>query len=367
MKLCVAWIISALLSSNAVLALSRSQQAVFELRKLQASLETYPGFNLDLDSKRLVQFLETEEPLWISEMDKLQYKAMGLKFFDITDSQELGSLRHLRSKPKPSYHEPNASEKVATVLKELKKGNMEENLRKFSSYRTRYYLSDTGRQSQEWLLSRIREIAIKEFPHSWSQNSIILSISGSDSPDEVVVIDDGSGTVTILEAYRSLISSDFRPLKTVEFHWYAGEEGGLLGSQAVAMDYEFRDVNIIAMSQFDMTAWVKKGTEEVIGIITTYVDPNLTEFNIKLVDKYLDIPPVKTRCGYACSDHNSWDKAGFPSSFSIESIFENKSPHIHSTNDTIDLSTEFSFDHMLEFAKLCVAFAVELGGWAEAK
>jgi leucyl aminopeptidase len=29
----------------------------------------------------------------------------------------------------------------------------------------------------------------------------------------------------------------------------------------------------------------------------------------------------------------------------------------------IDVSDEFSFDHMLEFAKLAAAFAIELGGW----
>ncbi|KAH8834094.1 peptidase [Flagelloscypha sp. PMI_526] len=397
MKLCLSFVISALASATAVAALSRSQQAIFELSQLQATLETYPGFDLDLDSKRLVQFSNSEEPVWISEMDKIQYKAMGLKFFDITDSQELGSLRHLKTQIKPSYHEPNATEKVVPVLKELNKENMEENLRKFSSYRTRYYRSDTGRQSQQWLISRISEITkkyasdrlqsqitIKEFPHSWAQNSIVLSINGSESSDEVVVIgahqdstnmwpflpapgadDDGSGTVTILEAYRALISSDFQPLKTVEFHWYSAEEGGLLGSQAVAKDYEARGVNVIAMSQFDMTAWVKKGTKEVVGIINDFVDPSLTEFNIKLVEKYLDIPPAQTKCGYACSDHASWSKAGYPSIFTIESTFEDSNQNIHSTNDRIDISTEFSFDHMLEFAKLAVAFGVELGGWTE--
>jgi len=35
--------------------------------------------------------------------------------------------------------------------------------------------------------------------------------------------DDGSGTVTILEAYRALLESDFRPNRTVEFHWYSAE------------------------------------------------------------------------------------------------------------------------------------------------
>jgi bacterial leucyl aminopeptidase len=121
--------------------------------------------------------------------------------------------------------------------------------------------------------------------------------------------DDGSGTVSILEAYRALITSDFRPVEHIEFHWYSAEvgssmcsttvlnfnacpkEGGLLGSQAVAKDYEARGVNVIAMSQvsrsyasglsiyqsfklqFDMTAWVKEGTREEVGIITDFVDP----------------------------------------------------------------------------------------------
>jgi hypothetical protein len=31
----------------------------------------------------------------------------------------------------------------------------------------------------------------------------------------------------------------------------------------------------------------------------------------------------------------------------------------------IDISAEFSFDHMLEFSKLAVAFAIELGGWSK--
>jgi hypothetical protein len=30
-------------------------------------------------------------------------------------------------------------------------------LREFSSFRTRFYLSDTGKQSQEWLLTQLQE------------------------------------------------------------------------------------------------------------------------------------------------------------------------------------------------------------------
>ena len=68
------------------------------------------------------------------------------------------------------------------------------------------------------------------------------------------------------------------------------QEGGLLGSQAVAKAYEARDAHVYAESQvsvipylkshaashyrlqFDMTAWVKAGTREEVGIITDFVD-----------------------------------------------------------------------------------------------
>lgn len=68
-----------------------------------------------------------------------------------------------------------------------------------------------------------------------------------------------------------------------------------------------------------MTAWVKRGTREEIGVVTDFVDlewvlcctvavyansllSRLTEFNRQLIDSYLDIPSVDTECGYACSD-----------------------------------------------------------------
>jgi bacterial leucyl aminopeptidase len=69
-----------------------------------------------------------------------------------------------------------------------------------------------------------------------------------------------------------------------------------------------------------MTAWVKAGTREEVGVVTDYTDErhvsicsiisvaliysflSLTEFNKELVDQYLAIPWVETKCGYACSD-----------------------------------------------------------------
>jgi leucyl aminopeptidase len=48
---------------------------------------------------------------------------------------------------------------------------------------------------------------------------------------------------------------------------------------------------------------------------------------------------------------------GFPSAFTIESAFDDSNHYIHTTEDTID---KLSFDHMLEFSRVAVGFAVEL-------
>jgi len=354
---------------------------------------SHPDFpNFDLSALRLIEF-EGQPPVFWTELEKIQAKARGIKFLDITDTRDLGT-KVPRLQVKASFPSPNATEKVKPIIKKLSTKGPEENLAKFTSFRTRHYRSDTGKQSQVWLKERIAQItsewgskslqnliSISEFSHSWGQNSIIARINGSSTTDDAVIIigahqdstnmwpflpapgadDDGSGSVTILESYRALLAADFHPDRSIEFHWYSAEEGGLLGSQAVAQAYEGR-VNVLAMSQFDMTAWVKQGTREEVGLIMDFVDLPLTEFNKQLVDLYLDIPWVETQCGYACSDHASWRKAGYPSSFTIESSFGNSNKHIHSASDRIDISDEFSFSHMLEFSKLAVAFAVELGG-----
>ncbi|KAH7885878.1 hypothetical protein F5I97DRAFT_1876113 [Phlebopus sp. FC_14] len=366
---------------------------VLKGKTFDASPGAREGFTLDLNERRLVQ-MEGKEPVWMTELEKITAKANGIRFFDITDSPTLGASAHLQSTP--SYPPLSAHDQVTKVIQTLSTERPRADLEKFSSFRTRYYRSQTGKESQRWLLSRVQQvtkefaspelqslITIEEFQHSWGQNSIIARINGSSTTDDRIVIigahqdstnlwpflpapgadDDGSGTVTILESYRALLASGFRPQRSVEFHWYSAEEGGLLGSQAIAKAYEEQGLKVYAMSQYDMTAWVKKGTREEIGVIVDYVDEILTEYNKQLIDAYLQVPYVETKCGYACSDHAPWSKAGYPSIFTIEASFENSNhANIHTSNDRIDISSEFSFKHMLEFSKLAVAFAIEIGG-----
>ena len=69
------------------------------------------------------------------------------------------------------------------------------------------------------------------------------------------------------------------------------------------------------------------------------------------------MPVDYSSCGYGCSDHASWTKAGVPAAFPCESNFDEHNPYIHSASDTMSL---LSLEHMTNFAKLAVAFAIEL-------
>lgn len=311
---------------------------------------------------------------------------------DITETENLGTTRTAAASNVVFPAKTTFQDDINPLLKNLSKTNMHDNLEKFSSFHTRYYKSEYGKESSEWLLSQIQAI-IKEsgakadiyaepFPHTWQQSSIIAHIPGKSESTVVIgahqdsinlwlpsilaapgADDDGSGTVTILEAFRTFLLSDEvkngKLENTVEFHWYSAEEGGLLGSQAIFSHYEKQKRDVKAMLQQDMTGYVQRtldaGKPESVGVIVDYVDSKLTDFIKKIIVEYCEIPYVETKCGYACSDHASASKAGYPSAFVIESAFEDSDNHIHSTDDTLKY---LSFDHMLQHARMTLAFAV---------
>lgn len=48
-----------------------------------AEYQNYPGFNYDLTERRLVQLDNADEPVWMTELEKINVKAQGRKFMDM--------------------------------------------------------------------------------------------------------------------------------------------------------------------------------------------------------------------------------------------------------------------------------------------
>ncbi|KAH7909279.1 Zn-dependent exopeptidase [Hygrophoropsis aurantiaca] len=363
-----------------------------------------PASATELDEPRLLQVFG-EEAQWMTEGDKLRLRKQGLKFADLTGYEDLSvgdGLAGIQS----TWPDLQYKEKVKSVTSRLRTEPMRENLSNLTSFHNRYYRSQYGVQSSRWIYNQVLEIiskappsarlSIETFPHTFAQPSVIARFEpwygrASQNPNialpRIIVgahqdsanyrfpllpapgaDDDGSGTVTILEAFRALFEAGFKPERPVEFHWYAGEEGGLLGSREVVAEYVQLKKPVGAMIQFDMTAYVRSGSTPAVTFITTDVDTSLTNWTMDLASEY-STSPVKGGKLFpgAGSDHMSWYRAGFPSIFAAEGDPNTDfNPYIHTSGDRMDLANgEFSFEHALEFAKVAVGFVVELGGWVE--
>ncbi|CAI4056366.1 hypothetical protein N7582_000598 [Saccharomyces uvarum] len=356
-------------------------------------------WSLPPEHLRVLQVSENET-IEVPESEKLNLLRRGVKFFDVT--KHISSLPFFNKEQEPevpAYAYPTEilnKEVVDGLISNIDKDSMYKNLAKFTSFYTRYYKSDFGLESANWLAATIVNITqdvsrdflnIDHFDHiEWKQYSIIVRIMGLTNPEDIIVVgshqdsinlllpsimaapgadDNGSGTITNLEALRLYVENylkvGHRPNNTVEFHFYSAEEGGLLGSLDVFTDYAKQGKQVRAMLQQDMTGYVSNPEDEHVGIVTDYTTPALTNFIKLVIDSYLSIPYRDTECGYACSDHGSATRNGFPGSFVIESVFKKTNKYIHSTMDTLD---RLSFDHMAEHTKIVLGTIIELGSWS---
>ncbi|KAG0007366.1 Leucine aminopeptidase 1 [Entomortierella chlamydospora] len=278
-------------------------------------------------------------------------------------------------------------------VKDLSKAYMEVVLTDFTKFHNRYYKSHYGLEAAQWLYKKVSDlieesdasadVSLRKFKHDWDQFSIIARFEGKnellsnapiivgahlDSVNAWVPLlgrapgadDDGSGTVLILDVFRVLIEKGFQPERPVEFHWYSAEEAGLLGSQDVAHSYKKKGVDVFAMLQNDQSGFVLSKDQEKIGLIVDYVDHDLTKLVKLYANEYTDLPVHEDMCGYACSDHASWTKAGYRAAFATEEDFNSQCPYIHGEGDDL---THVDFDHMMQFAKLNLGFIVELGNF----
>lgn len=279
--------------------------------------------------------------------------------------------------------------RVQTIMSHINEFSIRTTIQKLSSFKNRYYKSQTGLDSQNWIkanwekLSANRnDVKVEFYKHKkWPQPSIIFTLEGTTKSDEVVIVgghadsiagywgrgkarapgadDNASGIATVTEAIRVVMDTGYKPQRTIKFMAYAAEEVGLLGSKEIANDFKAKGVNVVGVVQLDMTNF--KGTlDKDIVFMTDYTNEAQTKFMGKLIDTYVHVPWGYSKCGYGCSDHASWHNAGYPASMPFESTMGDINGKIHTKNDLIENSGSTA-DHAEKFAKLAVAFIVEMG------
>jgi leucyl aminopeptidase len=274
--------------------------------------------------------------------------------------------------------------------------NIGATITQLSSYRNRYYTSTDGKTSAEWIrstwagLAGSRSDVTAELYTGCTncsiQPSVILTVRGTDLPNEVVVLgahldsinssgggsttqtapgadDDASGVATLTEVIRIALAGNWKPRRTVKFMAYAAEEVGLRGSNAIAQSFKAAGTNVAGVLQMDMTNY-KSGNVEDMQLVTDFSNESMKTFLVNLFDEYL-APLGITRgtytCGYGCSDHASWTSAGFPSAMMFEAgTATGYNPYIHSANDTL-ANMGNSAQNSVKFAQLGLAFLGELG------
>lgn len=213
---------------------------------------------------------------------------------------------------------------------------------------------------------------------STKQHSIRVRIVGKSRPNEIVVLgghfdsinqgwgsdkrapgadDNASGSANIMEAFRVILAHG--PLeRTVEFYWYAGEESGLLGSAEIAKAYKQQNRQVVAVLQLDMTSFPGSG-EFVIGNVSDYTSAWLRDFLVGINDSYLHVKLIDDKCGYACSDHASWYRQGYPTLMPFEATLQTMNSRIHTSGDVIFDKTNWHHSHV--YSKIALIFAMEIG------
>ncbi|KAH0835051.1 Zn-dependent exopeptidase [Lanmaoa asiatica] len=333
-----------------------------------------------LDKPRFLEIFGTEPP-WMMEGDKLRFMKQGASFTDLTGHENL--FRSTASSNEDiEWPDLRHNERINEVIETLKVDEVMHSLGNLTSFYNRYYRSEHGAQSSRWIYDKVLEIiadappnvrlSLEVFTHEFPQTSVIARFEPTRGRSQtnhaiktpIIIIgfhldsanyefpllpapgadDGGSGTVTILEAFRALVQASFRPEIPVEFH-----------CQDILSEYVHQRKEVGAMIQFDMTAYVHKDVTPTLTFITNNVHTSLTNWAMKL--------------GIFLFSRRRREiiRAGVPVVVATEADpVRTPNPYIHTADDrTVVKEGEFSFAYNLEFAKLAVGFAVELGGWED--
>jgi leucyl aminopeptidase len=369
-----------------------------ELKHIQNVVQNKGGsFDLKIVEKHeRLSVIQSDEPQILDltrGMHEEFHKCAGFMSHETLEAARLSIEETLRAESNQSiaaYTIDNQAN-INPMLAEAKEAEILETITRLSTdFPNRRYNQPSGLDSANWIKNKWTQLAagrsdmtVEFFNHPAAtspQPSIILTVQGTTLPNEVVVLgghqdsinhsgagatgnapgadDDASGIGSLTEVIRVMVAKNFRPARTVKFMAYAAEEVGLIGSTAIAADFQARAVNVVGVLQLDMTNYKSPSATYDIRIVTDWTNAAQNQFLRDLMQTYQpSVAVADGTCGYSCSDHASWTNKGFPASFPYEPYPANQT--IHTTSDTLTQSGN-NANHAVLYTKLALSYAGEL-------
>lgn len=211
-------------------------------------------------------------------------------------------------------------------------------------------------------------------------HNVIAEIKGSKYPDEYVIIsahldswdgpgsqgatDNGTGSAVTLEAARILKAANAKPLRTIRFVLWAGEEQGLLGSKGYVESHKDELPGISAVFVDDGGTGYQAGVQAAtvqVEMLAAASAPMNNVFFSRFDKKFLNVDIKNTgevMKSHGGSDHASFNQAGVPGFFWEEGGRADYGFGWHTQNDKIDLAIE---EYLIQSATNSAVVAYRLG------
>ncbi len=341
-----------------------------------------------------VSLIRVSEPE-IEDLSESIHQTVGAcgGFFDVTEEIESGVLpEHLvlkevahRSRmqvhaPVPTISIPKRE--VARLIANADEKRYWAALTALTQFPDRSASSSNGEKAAQYLKNEAQRIAgslpgykadLVATGSLYPQPSVVVTLPGTDPTLPGVVIgahmdtysnskpgadDDASGSALVLEALQTTAAAyRWAAFKhTVYFVWYSAEERGLVGSSYVVKWFKSNGLAVKSVIQLDMVGFNSPDDANDIYLLSDNVDTNLTAQLKQIIQTYTAASVGSTKCGYACSDHANWNRAGIPVVVPFEASFDNMNTRIHTGSDSL---TYVDSQHAFRFVQVALAFLGE--------
>ena len=325
-----------------------------------------------------MQFFETPERCGNFQDVTRELHISGLSVNAFLTGFSTSLQRTVVSTPRKLQYEVEVNQHLASIIPQ----NMWTNLITLTGFKDRYANSRHGVKAAEWIRNQLtvmvgerKDVSIYTVPTTgYRQPSVILKIGDSHEPGVVISAEmdtpdsswwffsrmpgagyNGSGAVTVLEAARTLLSSDMHFKKPIYFVWYGGEMYGRRGSMDVVNLFEFQGRKMAeAVLHLECTGL---GRSRTMWLMSDFADPELNLWVKRLANVYVRQMMLFEQYDDSGFSHASWTGAGVPAAMALGDrvlplwriIYDYK----------YDNMQKVSLEHMTDYLKLAIAFAVE--------